>query len=190
MLRKACAEAARWPDDIKVAVNLSPVQFTNQNLVPTVISALAAAGLPASRLELEITEAVLLQNTEATLATLHQSARPRRAHLDGRFRHRLFVAELSAQLPVRQDQDRPLASSRDLGTATRIRVAIVRAVTRAGASLGMTTTAEGVETKEQLELVRAEGCTEMQGYLFSRPRPAAEVPRMLARLGRKRRAAA
>ena len=72
VLRKACADAARWPDDIKVAVNLSPIQVTNQNLVPVVVSALAAAGLPASRLELEITESVLMQNTEATLATLHR----------------------------------------------------------------------------------------------------------------------
>ena len=72
VLRKACADAARWPDDIKVAVNLSPIQVMNQNLVPVVVSALAAAGLPARRLEIEITESVLMQNTETTMATLHR----------------------------------------------------------------------------------------------------------------------
>ena len=118
VLRKACVDAASWPDDIKVAVNLSPIQVTNQNLVPIVVSALAAAGLPARRLEVEITESVLMHNTETTIATLHRLRELGVQHLDGRFRHRLFVAELSAQIPVRQDQDRPLVH---LGPAGRQR---------------------------------------------------------------------
>ena len=119
VLRKACLDAASWPDDIKVAVNLSPIQVTNQNLVPVVVSALAAAGLPARRLEVEITESVLMHNTETNTRDAAPAARARRAHLDGRFRHRLFVAELSAQIPVRQDQDRPLVH---LGPAGRQRI--------------------------------------------------------------------
>ena len=107
VLRQACAEAANWPDDIKIAVNVSPLQFRNQGLPQAVISALAAASLAPHRLELEITESVLMQSNETTIQRLHQLRAAWRAHLDGRFRHRLFVAELSAQLPIRQDQDRP-----------------------------------------------------------------------------------
>ena len=118
-----------------------------------------------TRLELEITESVLLQDNEATLATLHQlrALGVRIAH--GRFRHRLFLAQLPAQLPLRQDQDRPLASSPTVDGSDDA-LAIVRAVAGLGISLGIATTAEGVETEEQLERVRAEGCTEMQGYLL------------------------
>ena len=108
VLRTGVRRGATWPDDIKVAVNLSPAQFKNQKLVQMVFSALTASGLPGRRLELEITESALLQNSEATFATVDQVARPRRADFDGRFRHRLFLVELSAELSIRQDQDRPL----------------------------------------------------------------------------------
>ena len=108
VLNTACAEAATWPDHVRVAVNVSPVQFRSQSLALNVAAALAASGLPASRLELEITEAVLIRDDEAALDMLHQlrsAGCPDRA---GRFRHRLFLAQLSAAFPVRQDQDRPL----------------------------------------------------------------------------------
>ncbi|MGN8548662.1 putative bifunctional diguanylate cyclase/phosphodiesterase [Bradyrhizobium sp. 13971] len=93
VLREACSEAIRWPADVKVAVNLSPVQFRSRNLVQAVISALAHSGLPARRLELEITELVFLAETEAQPRDPASAARARRQHLDGRFRHRLFLAE-------------------------------------------------------------------------------------------------
>ena len=111
------------------------------------------------------------------MPTLHQLRElgVRIAH--GRFRHRLLVAELSAQLPLRQDQDRPLLRRRP-ADGHENSLAIVRAVAGLGTSLGMTTTAEGVETQEQLERLRAEGCTEVQGYLFSPPRPIKDITRM------------
>ena len=108
VLRTACAEAATWPDGVTVAVNVSPAQFRNQTLVLTVIAALAASGLPARRLAIEITEVgspARQRNDDGHVASV---ARPRRADRDGRLRHRILLAELSAQLPVRQDQDRPL----------------------------------------------------------------------------------
>ena len=112
VLTTACMEAVKWPDDVRLAVNVSPVQFKSGTLALKVIAALAASGLPASRLELEITEAVLIRDDEAALAILHQLRSHRRAHRARRFRHRLFLAELSEALPVRQDQDRPLLHHR------------------------------------------------------------------------------
>ena len=111
VLRQACAEAARWPKHVTVAVNLSPAQFKSRNLVPTVISALATSGLSAGRLELEITEMVLMQENEGAIATLHQLRDLGIKNRDGRFRHRLFFTRLSAQLPVRPDQDRSILHS-------------------------------------------------------------------------------
>ena len=178
VLRQACAEAATWPDDIKIAVNVSPVQFRNQGLTQAVINALATANLAPHRLELEITESVLMQSNETTLRRLASAARARRAHLDGRFRHRLFVAQLSAQLPVRQDQDRSRLHQRSLERQRRI--AIVQAIITLANSLKMTTTAEGVETEQQAQALRTMGCVEMQGYLFSRPKPAEQIAEQLA----------
>ncbi len=112
----AAGRPARRPptgtDELSVAINLSPAQFRNHTLVLSVISALGASGLAATRLELEITEMVLLQDTADGARGAASAPRARRAHLDGRFRHRLFLAQLSAQLPVRQDQDRPLVRRR------------------------------------------------------------------------------
>jgi diguanylate cyclase (GGDEF)-like protein/PAS domain S-box-containing protein len=188
VLRQACAEAAKWPDDIKVAINLSPAQFRGKNLVGAVISAMATVGVAPNRVELEITEAILLQNNEATLAILHQLR-----NLGVRISMDDFGTGYSSlsylrsfpfdKIKIDQSFVRDLDKNKDA-------IAIIHAVSGLGASLGMTTTVEGVETKEQLELVRAEGCTEVQGYLFSRPQPASEVPRMLARLGWKSQAAA
>ena len=188
VLRQACAEAAKWPNDIKVAINLSPAQFRGKNLVGIVVSAMAAAGIASNRVELEITEAILLQNNEATLAILHQLR-----DLGVRISMDDFGTGYSSlsylrsfpfdKIKIDQSFVRDLNKNKDA-------IAIIHAVSGLGTSLGMTTTVEGVETKEQLELVRAEGCTEVQGYLFSKPRPASDVPRLLARLGRKKRAAA
>jgi diguanylate cyclase (GGDEF)-like protein len=179
VLRGACADAATWPDDIGVAVNLSPVQFKNPNLIAAVTEALAASGLAASRLELEITESVLLQNSEATLTTLHElRAMGVRISLDDFGTGYSSLSYLRSFPFDKIKIDRSFVSE----LATRAdSVAIIRAVTGLGHSLGIVTTAEGVESDEQLELLRREGCTQAQGYLFSKPRPASDVMLMLER---------
>ncbi len=179
VLRRACADAATWPDDIGVAVNLSPVQFKNPNLVASVTEALAVSGLPARRLELEITESVLLQNSEATLTMLHElRGMGVRISLDD------FGTGYSSLSYLRSFPFDKIKIDRSFVSELATRedsVAIIRAVTGLGRSLGIVTTAEGVENDEQLELLRREGCIQAQGYLFSKPRPASEVAMMLER---------
>lgn len=177
VLRKACAEAMTWPLPVRVAVNLSPVQFRSRNLVQAVLTALAHSRLPPERLELEITETVLLGETDANLATLHQLR-----GLGVQISMDDFGTGCSSlsylrnfpfdKIKIDQSFVREVAKRPDC-------MAIVRAVAGLGTSLGITTTAEGVETQEQLDHLRAEGCTEMQGYLFSAPRPAREAVKML-----------
>jgi diguanylate cyclase (GGDEF)-like protein len=184
VLRTACAQAALWPDDIKVAVNLSPIQVMSQNLVATVIGALAAADLPARRLELEITESVLMQNTETTLATLH-----RLRELGVKISLDDFGTGYSSLSYLRSfpfDKikiDRCFISGLADGDDS---VAIVLAIAGLAKNLGITTTAEGVETKQQMQQVKALGCSEMQGFLFSPPRRVEELaPMFRPRSGRK-----
>jgi len=177
VLRQACLDAASWSQDVCVAVNLSPVQFKNPSLVSAVTEALKASGLPAHRLELEITESVLLQNSEATLAVLHElRAFGVRISLDD------FGTGYSSLSYLRSFPFDKIKIDRSFVSELATRddsMAIVRAVTGLGKSLGIVTTAEGVETDAQFDLLRREGCTQAQGYLFSRPRPAAEVENML-----------
>jgi diguanylate cyclase (GGDEF)-like protein/PAS domain S-box-containing protein len=179
VLRSACADAATWPDDVDVAVNLSPVQFKNPNLIASVTAALAASGLDARRLELEITESVLLQNSEATLTTLHElRAMGVRISLDD------FGTGYSSLSYLRSFPFDKIKIDRSFVSELATRedsMAIIRAVTGLGRSLGIVTTAEGVENDAQLELLRREGCTQAQGYLFSKPRPACDVAIMLNR---------
>jgi diguanylate cyclase (GGDEF)-like protein len=180
VLRRACRDAVAWPTNLSVAVNLSAAQFRNPMLPLSVVSALGQSGLSASRLELEITESVLLQDDRTVLDTLHQIR-----DLGVRISMDDFGTGYSSLSYLRSfpfDKikiDRSFIS--ELGKANDC-VAIIRAVTRLGASLGMITTAEGVETEEQLEILRAEGCVQVQGYLFSKPKPLAEIPAMLKRL--------
>ena len=177
VLRSACSDAATWPSDVDVAVNLSPVQFKSPNLIASVAEALTASGLDARRLELEITETVLLQNGEATLATLHElRAMGVRISLDD------FGTGYSSLSYLRSFPFDKIKIDRSFVSELATRedsMAIVRAVTGLGRSLGIVTTAEGVENDAQLELLRREGCTQAQGYLFSKPRPASEVAMML-----------
>ena len=179
-LRQACADAAQWPEHIKVAVNLSPAQFKSRNLVQMVFAALAASGLAASRLELEITESVLLHDNAATVATLHQLR-----SLGVRIAMDDFGTGYSSLSYLRSFPFDKIKIDRcfvkDLSDSNEGSVAILRAVANLGLSLGMITTAEGVETKEQQDKVRAEGCTEMQGYFFSPPRPKGDIERMFLR---------
>jgi EAL domain-containing protein (putative c-di-GMP-specific phosphodiesterase class I) len=177
VLTTACAEATTWPEHIKLAVNVSPVQFKSGTLALKIVAALAASGLPASRLELEITEAVLIRDDETALAILHQLrtigvgialddfgtgysslSYLQRFPFDKIKIDRCFVTDIAE----------PEGSS-----------CIVQAVVNIATERRMTTTAEGVETEQQRQLLRALGCSEMQGYLFSAPKPAADVRQLL-----------
>jgi diguanylate cyclase (GGDEF)-like protein len=177
VLKRACLEATKWPDDIHIAVNVSPAQFRRRAVVLDVIAALGASGLAAHRLEVEITEAVLLQDTESTVGVLDELhnlgvrismddfgtgysslAYLQKFPFDKIKIDRMFVKNLS---------ERPQS------------IAIIRAVTAMSVSLGMKTTAEGVETEEELQTLTEEGCTEVQGYLFSKPVPAAQAALLL-----------
>jgi diguanylate cyclase (GGDEF)-like protein len=173
VLATACAEAATWPGNIKLAVNVSPVQFKSGTLALKIVAALAASGLPASRLELEITEAVLIRDDEAALAILHQLRKIGvRIALDDfgsgysslSYLQRFPFDKIKIDRCFVNDIAEPGGSS-----------CIVRAVVNIAAERRMTTTAEGVETEQQRQLLAALGCSEMQGYLFSPPKPAAEI---------------
>ena len=173
VLRTACAEAATWPDHVRLAVNVSPVQLKCQTLALKIAGALAATGLKASRLELEITEAVLIRDDEAALAILHQlRAVGVRIALDD-FGTGFSSLSYLKRFPFDKIKiDRCFVS--DISEADGSS-SIVQAVVNIAAALHMTTTAEGVETEAQRELLRRLGCNEMQGYLFSAPKPAAQV---------------
>jgi diguanylate cyclase (GGDEF)-like protein len=187
VLKQACRDAVAWPSKLTVAVNLSAAQFRNPMLALSVVSALGQSGLAAARLELEITESVLLQDDRAVLDTLHQIR-----DLGVRICMDDFGTGYSSLSYLRSfpfDKikiDRSFIS--ELGKENDC-VAIIRAVTRLGSSLGMITTAEGVETEQQLEILRAEGCVQVQGFLFSRPKPNAELAGLLQRLQPRVRAA-
>jgi len=178
VLRQACSEAARWPDGVKVAVNLSPAQFRTRSVVQAVLSALAYSRLAPHRLELEITESVLFAETEANLAILHQLRRlGARISMDDFGTGYSSLSYLRSfpfdKIKIDRSFVRDLAERPDC-------MAIIRAVAGLGASLCISTTAEGVETREQRDRLREEGCTEAQGYLFSPPLPAAEIMALLA----------
>jgi EAL domain-containing protein (putative c-di-GMP-specific phosphodiesterase class I) len=180
VLEQACFEAAVWPQHIRLAVNVSPVQFRNQTLALHVASALASSGLAANRLELEITEAVLIRDDEAALAILHQlRAVGVRIALDdfGTGYSSLSYLQRFPFDKIKIDRCFINELGEEGGSSS-----IVQAVVNIAAARNMTTTAEGVETEAQRETLRALGCTEMQGYLFSRPVPAAQLREML--LGR------
>jgi diguanylate cyclase (GGDEF)-like protein/PAS domain S-box-containing protein len=177
VLTTACAEATTWPDDIRLAVNVSPVQFRSGTFALKIVAALAASGLPAERLELEITEAVLIRDDDAALAILHQlRAIGVRIALDDfgtgysslSYLQRFPFDKIKIDRCFITDIAEPEGSS-----------SIVQAVVNIAADRRMTTTAEGVETVQQRELLRALGCSEMQGYLFSPPKPAADIKQLL-----------
>jgi diguanylate cyclase (GGDEF)-like protein/PAS domain S-box-containing protein len=182
MLRRACMDAALWPDDVRVAVNLSPLQFRAGNLLSVVMEALKQSGLPAERLELEITETLLLEKSSQVLATLHAlRALGVRISMDdfGTGYSSLSYLRSFPFDKIKIDQ----SFVRDLGTNNDAQ-AIVRAIISLGVGLGVTITAEGVETEAELACLRFEGCHEGQGFLFSHARPNAEIVAMLkAQLG-------
>jgi diguanylate cyclase (GGDEF)-like protein len=177
-IRQACATAMTWPGDLKVAVNLSAAQFRSPGLVQVVVGALAASGLPAHRLELEITETVLLQDNEATLGMLFQlRALGVLIAMDDFGTGYSSLSYLQSFPFDRIKIDRSFV--RDIADGVGS-INIVRAVAAMARGLGMATTAEGVETQEQRDTVALEGCTEMQGFLFSKPLPADKVLELCA----------
>jgi EAL domain-containing protein (putative c-di-GMP-specific phosphodiesterase class I) len=183
-LQQACAEAAGWPNDVSVAVNLSPVQFKSHSLVDAVAAALQKSGLAPRRLELEVTETVLLRDTADTLATL------RRLHelgldiaLDDFGTGYSSLSYLSKFSFDKVKIDRSFVH--DLGRRSEAAV-IIRTIIGLCNHLQVTSLAEGVETEEQLAELARENCTQVQGFLFSQPVPASEVPALLAQFGHVR----
>jgi diguanylate cyclase (GGDEF)-like protein len=177
VLRTACAEACRWPQHIRVAVNLSPVQFRRRLPLQPVINALAASGLPANRLDLELTESVFLQAEASTADALHQlRGFGVRVSMDD------FGTGYSALSYLRTFPFDKIKIDRSFinGLGQQDSEAIVELIVKLGAKLNMSTVAEGVATVEQLDRLRQLGCSEAQGYLFSRPVPAVVVPEVIA----------
>jgi diguanylate cyclase (GGDEF)-like protein len=176
VIRQACLTAADWPEHLHVAVNISASQFRSAGLMQVIVGALAASGLKATRLEIEITETVLLQDKEATLAILHRlRALGVRIAMDdfGTGYSSLTYLQSFPFDKIKIDRSFVKDITENSGSLN-----IVRAVAALANGMGMTATAEGVETTEQLDRITAEGCTEMQGYLFSRPLPAADIERL------------
>ena len=181
VLRTACAEAVTWPDHVRLAVNVSPVQLKNQTLALRIAGALAASGLEPHRLEIEITEAVLIRDDEEALAILHQVRNLGVSIALDDFGTGFSSLSYLKRFPFDKIKiDRCFVSDISEVDASS---SIVEAVVNIAAALNMTTTAEGVETEAQRELLRRLGCTEMQGYLFSAPRPGVEVRRLFGMAG-------
>lgn len=179
VVEQACRDAAAWPNDICIAVNVSPVQFRERNFADQVVAALAASGLEPHRLEIEITERVLIANTSMTLAILQ------RLHEIGvRIAMDDFGTGYSSLGYLRQFHfdrikiDRSFVA--DLGEGDQESLAIVRAVAGLSSSLDIATTAEGVENEQQFERLRQEGCDTVQGFLLGMPMPAEDVARLFA----------
>jgi diguanylate cyclase (GGDEF)-like protein len=176
VIRQACATAAQWPANLHVAVNISAAQFRSPGLMQVIVGALATSGLHPTRLEIEITETVLLHNKEATLAVLHQLRELGvRIALDdfGTGYSSLTYLQCFPFDKIKIDRSFVKDITENTGSLN-----IVRAVAALAKGMGMTATAEGVETGEQLDKITSEGCTEMQGFLFSRPLPAGEIERL------------
>jgi diguanylate cyclase (GGDEF)-like protein/PAS domain S-box-containing protein len=176
VMQTACTEAAAWPSHVRLAVNVSPVQLKSPTLALRITSVLAASGLPPHRLEIEITEAVLIHDDESALAILHQlRAIGVRIALDD-FGTGFSSLSYLKRFPFDKIKiDRCFVSDIEVDGSA----AIVQAVVNIAAARNMTTTAEGVETEEQREILRRLGCTQMQGYLFSAPKPASQLRPLL-----------
>jgi diguanylate cyclase (GGDEF)-like protein len=178
VLRQACIEAAKWPRGMKVAVNISPLQFRDQELVPIIASALSVSGIPASQLEIEITESMLLNSDQCTLSALHELRDMGIGISLDDFGTGYSSLNYLRVFPFRKlkiDQ----SFVRDLGV-NRGTMAIVGNLMNLARDLGMITTAEGVDSQHQMDWLQAHGCTEIQGYLISRPIPTRDIPALLA----------
>ena len=177
VIRQACATAALWPDDFHVAINVSAAQFRGPRLLQVIVGALASSGLNPARLEVEITETVLMHEKEPALAVLHQlRGLGIRIAMDdfGTGYSSLSYLQCFPFDKIKIDRSFVKDIAENANSLN-----IVRAVAALAKGMGMTATAEGVETHDQLERVTSEGCTEMQGFLFSRPMPAHEIEQWL-----------
>ena len=180
VIREACTQASMWPGELSVAVNISPRQFGSPVLAQTIVQALGAAGLPPSRLELEITESIFIGNVERTLSVLHglRSLGVRIALDDfGTGYSSLSYLRSFPFDKLKIDQ----SFVRDLHSDASAH-AIIRAITTLAAALGIETLAEGVELASHMEVLRNEGCDMIQGYLISRPVPASAVLRLVEQM--------
>ncbi len=185
VIRQACSDASKWPDDIKIAVNLSPAQFASQNLLQVIVSALAASGVPPDRLELEITEEILLTHNKENLAILNQLRRLGVQIVMDDFGTGYSSLNYLRSLPFDKIKiDRSFV--KDLSDGNNLSLEIVRSVASLARVLDVPTTAEGIDTEEQLRIVRAAGCTQFQGYLFSAPKPVSEIVNLFPRLAKVR----
>jgi diguanylate cyclase (GGDEF)-like protein len=177
VLRRACQDALSWPPSIRVSVNVSPAQFRNQNLTQMVMDVVKETGIDPRRIELEITESILLRDVEANLKTLRDLKRfGIRISMDDFGTGYSSLGNLRSFPFDNIKIDRSFVSDLEENADS---AAIVHAVIGLGHSLGMATCAEGVETMEQLAYLRSEGCSKVQGYLYSKPKPAAEIARMI-----------
>ena len=175
----ACREAAKWPGDVKVAINLSPIQFRSSTLVTDFASALEESGLPGDRLDVEITESLLLLDSIETLTTLHDLRAFGIGISMDDFGTGYSSLSYLRRFPFDKIKiDQSFIRNMDAGSDGH---AIVEAFVRLGQSLRISVVAEGVETQEQLALLRLAGCQEVQGYLFSRPQPGGAVPGLIRR---------
>ncbi|MDA9456395.1 hypothetical protein XI00_19510 [Bradyrhizobium sp. CCBAU 21359] len=177
-LRQACHEAAGWPSDVKIAVNMSPAQFKNPNLPHNVVMALAASGLPAERLELEITESLLLQDNDTTMATLHRMRELGVGIALDDFGTGYSSLSYLRRFPfdkIKIDQTfvREMTTDADC-------MSIIQSVIDLAHTLRMKTTGEGVETVQQKDSLQAAGCTDAQGFHFFRPMPGKQIADLLA----------
>ena len=180
VLRRACMDAVNWPEDVSVAINLSPAQFKYSGLPKAVRNALAASGLPARRLELEITKSVLLERTDTSLAILNELRDLGVAISMDDFG--TGYSSLSYLRSFRFDKvkiDKSFVADLPAGGDS---LSIVRAIADLGRSFDMTVVAEGVETLEQLQCLENEGCGQVQGFLLSAALPANEIPEIIRTL--------
>jgi diguanylate cyclase (GGDEF)-like protein len=178
ILREAMKAARNWPNDATVAVNVSPVQFRGKTLLASVVAALAESGFPPRRLELEVTESIFLDGTDQTVEVLNKLRELGvRIALDdfGTGYSSLCYLQRFAFDKIKIDKSFVDHVAKASGTS------IIRAIVAMANALGMTTTAEGVESAPQVEALRALGCDTMQGYFFARPSPAHEIPALFAR---------
>ncbi|MGI9409862.1 MAG: putative bifunctional diguanylate cyclase/phosphodiesterase [Hyphomicrobiaceae bacterium] len=181
VINQACSDAANWPDEIKVAVNVSAAQFRKPGLVDTVANALDRTGLMASRLEIEITETALLEDSETTIRILDQlRVLGVRIAMDD---FGTGYASLSYLQKFPFDRIKIDRSFIDEINKDGNAGEIVKAVISLSKGLGMSTTAEGIETREQFDTVSAEGCTDIQGFLISRPKPRGEIEDLFEEFG-------
>jgi len=188
VLAEACRRAAQWPNDLKIAVNLSPVQFSDPKLLSTIERILAETGLAPNRLELEITERIFMDSGEITLTTLRRMKQLGICISMDDFGTGYSSLSYLRSFPFDKIKvDRVFVS--DLAGGTE-HIVIVQAVVNIANALGMTATAEGVETDDQRQILAGLGCDEAQGYFFSCPVPIENVPEILAKWAAKKTLAA